>query len=93
MLLVQDPKLVLLDEPVAGMTRRERERTGELIQGIARHRSVLVVEHDMEVVRRFATTVTVLHAGKVLCEGPVGVVQRDRRVIEVYLGRAVTSSQ
>jgi urea transport system ATP-binding protein len=88
MLLVQEPRLLLLDEPVAGMTRRERERTGELLQAIAEHRSVLVVEHDMEFVRRFAKTVTVLHAGKLLCEGPVEEIQRDPRVIEVYLGRA-----
>jgi urea transport system ATP-binding protein len=84
MLLVQEPKLLLLDEPVAGMTRRERERTGELLQAIAQHRSVLVVEHDMEFVRRFAT---VLHTGKLLCEGPVEAIQTDPRVIEVYLGR------
>ena len=93
MLIVQEPKLLLLDEPVAGMTRHERERTGELLQALARHRSVLVVEHDMDFVRRFAATVTVLHAGKVLCEGPVGTVQRDPRVIEVYLGRAGVQSQ
>ncbi|HTN83209.1 MAG TPA: urea ABC transporter ATP-binding protein UrtD [Sorangium sp.] len=88
MLLVQQPKLLLLDEPVAGMTRRERDRTGELVQEIARHRSVLVVEHDMEFVRRYASTVTVLHAGRRLCEGPVEEVQGDAKVIEVYLGRA-----
>ncbi len=88
MLLIQKPKLLLLDEPVAGMTRRERDRTGELLQSIARERSVLVVEHDMEFVRRFAHTVTVLHTGKLLCEGPVEAVQNDPRVIEVYLGRA-----
>ncbi|MDC0677793.1 urea ABC transporter ATP-binding protein UrtD [Sorangium atrum] len=88
MLLVQQPKLLLLDEPVAGMTRRERDRTGELVQEIAKQRSVLVVEHDMEFVRRYASTVTVLHAGRRLCEGPVEEVQRDSKVIEVYLGRA-----
>lgn len=88
MLLIQQPKLLLLDEPVAGMTRRERERTGELLQAIAQQRSVLVVEHDMEFVRRFATTVTVLHTGKLLCEGPVEFVQNHPRVIEVYLGRS-----
>ncbi|WP_437934679.1 urea ABC transporter ATP-binding protein UrtD [Sorangium sp. So ce341] len=88
MLLVQQPKLLLLDEPVAGMTRRERDRTGELVQEIAKERSVLVVEHDMEFVRRYASTVTVLHAGRRLCEGPVEEVQRDAKVIEVYLGRA-----
>lgn len=87
MLLVQEPKLLLLDEPVAGMTRSDRNRTGELLQAIAQHRSVLVVEHDMDFVRRFATTVTVLHSGKKLCEGPVEIVQNDPKVIEVYLGR------
>lgn len=88
MLLVQEPKLLLLDEPVAGMTRRERDRTGELLQAITQERSVLVIEHDMDFVRRFASTVTVLHMGKMLCEGPVEAVQNDTRVIEVYLGRA-----
>ncbi|GAB4193812.1 MAG: urea ABC transporter ATP-binding protein UrtD [Roseiflexaceae bacterium] len=88
MLLIQQPKLLLLDEPVAGMTRRERDRTGDLLQAIARERAVLVVEHDMEFVRRFAQTVTVLHTGRMLCEGPVEQVQNDPRVIEVYLGRA-----
>lgn len=87
MLLMQDPKLLLLDEPVAGMTRRERNRTGELMQEISKHCSVLVVEHDMEFVRNFATTVSVLHMGKLLCQGPVQQVQSDPRVIEVYLGR------
>jgi urea transport system ATP-binding protein len=87
MLLAQEPKLLLLDEPVAGMTRRERERTGQLLESIARDRSTLVVEHDMEFVRQFARTVTVLHAGKVLCEGGMDQVQNDPRVIEVYLGR------
>jgi urea transport system ATP-binding protein len=86
MLLIQRPKLLLLDEPVAGMTRRERDRTGELLRQIAQDRSVLVVEHDMDFVRRFAHTVTVLHLGRLLCEGPVEAVQSDPRVIEVYLG-------
>jgi urea transport system ATP-binding protein len=86
MLLVQSPKLLLLDEPVAGMTRRERDHTGELLQRIANGRSILVVEHDMVFVRQFATTVTVLHMGRLLCEGPVEAVQCDPRVIEVYLG-------
>ena len=90
MLLVQEPQLLLLDEPVAGMTRRERERTGELLQAIAQARSVLVVEHDMEFVRQFARTVTVLHMGKVLSEGPMEVVQQDRQVINVYLGHGRT---
>jgi urea transport system ATP-binding protein len=87
MLLIQEPKLLLLDEPVAGMTRQERTRTGELLQKIAKDRAVAVVEHDMEFVRAFANTVTVLHMGKVLCEGPVEQVQSDARVVEVYLGR------
>jgi urea transport system ATP-binding protein len=87
MLLVQEPKLMLLDEPVAGMTRRERDHTGELLHRIAKNRSILVVEHDMVFVRQFATTVTVLHMGKLLCEGSVEKVQNDPHVIEVYLGR------
>ena len=87
MLLTQAPKLLLLDEPVAGMTRKERDHTGELIQRISKNRSVLVVEHDMVFVRQFASTVTVLHMGKLLCEGAVEMVQADEQVIEVYLGR------
>ena len=88
MLLVQEPKLILLDEPVAGMTRRERDHTGELLHRIqGGNRSILVVEHDMLFVRQFASTVTVLHMGGLLCEGHVEQVQSDERVIEVYLGR------
>ncbi|MBL7491788.1 urea ABC transporter ATP-binding protein UrtD [Frankia sp. AgB1.9] len=88
MLLAQDPRLLLLDEPVAGMTKDERERTGQLLQQIAREHTVVVIEHDMEFLRRFARLVTVLHEGKVLMEGTVAEVQADRRVQEVYLGRA-----
>lgn len=88
MLLVQEPRLLLLDEPVAGMTRQERNRTGELLQKIAQRCSVLVVEHDMEFMRNFASTVTVLHMGSLLCQGSVQEVQNDPQVIEVYLGRS-----
>jgi urea transport system ATP-binding protein len=87
MLLVQEPKLLLLDEPVAGMTRPERNHTGELLQRIAQRCSVLVVEHDMQFVRNFASQVTVLHLGKLLTQGPVEEVQSDPQVIEVYIGR------
>lgn len=88
MLLVQQPKLLLLDEPVAGMTRDERSKTGALLANIAAERTVLVVEHDMEFLRRFARTVTVMHEGRIICEGPVAQVQADPLVQEVYLGRS-----
>ena len=87
MVMAQDPELLLVDEPVAGMTDEETARTGELLESIAADRSVLVIEHDMEFVRQIARTVTVLHQGSVLCEGPVEHVQSDPRVLEVYLGR------
>ena len=87
MLVAQNPRLLLLDEPVAGMSPEERVRTGELLQGIARNHTVVVVEHDMAFLRRFASTVTVLHEGSVLCEGSVAEVQSDPKVQEVYLGR------
>ncbi|HLF94483.1 MAG TPA: urea ABC transporter ATP-binding protein UrtD [Planctomycetota bacterium] len=87
MLMMQDPKLLLLDEPVAGMSDEETEKTGDLILSIAKDRSVMVVEHDMEFVRRLKSKVTVLHEGKILCEGSMEKVQNDARVIEVYLGR------
>ena len=86
MVMAQDPELLLIDEPVAGMTEEETARTGELLESIATDRSVLVIEHDMEFVRQIARTVTVLHQGAVLCEGPVEQVQSDPRVLEVYLG-------
>ena len=87
MLLVQDPELLLVDEPVAGMTDAETEATGELLRGIARRRSVVVVEHDMEFVRGLGCKVTVLHEGSVLAEGSLEQVRNDQRVVEVYLGR------
>lgn len=87
MSIVQEPSLLLIDEPVAGMTGKEREKTGALLQSIAKNRSVLVVEHDMEFVRQIAKKVTVLHEGAILCEGSMRDIQNDPMVIEVYLGR------
>jgi urea transport system ATP-binding protein len=86
MLLMQDPELLLLDEPVAGMSPRERERTAELLTGVTAGRSTIVIEHDMAFVRMIAHTVTVMHQGKVLAEGSMDEIQADPRVIEVYLG-------
>jgi urea transport system ATP-binding protein len=87
MLLMQQPELLLVDEPVAGMTDAETEQTADLLRQIAQTRSVVVVEHDMEFVRALGTKVSVLHEGSVLSEGPLEAVQNDPRVIEVYLGR------
>ncbi len=87
MVMVQDPKLMLIDEPVAGMTKKETEKTAQLLQVIAGDRSLLVIEHDMEFVRQIAKKVTVLHEGTVLCEGPLEKIQSDPRVVEIYLGR------
>ncbi|HSE91701.1 MAG TPA: urea ABC transporter ATP-binding protein UrtD [Methylomirabilota bacterium] len=87
MVIAQEPELLLVDEPVAGMTDDETARTGELLLDIASDRAVLVIEHDMEFVRQIAGKVTVLHQGAVLCEGPVEQVQRDPRVLEVYVGQ------
>lgn len=86
MLLTQNPKLLLLDEPVAGMSPHEREQTAELLQRISRGKSVLVIEHDMDFVKRIAHKVTVLHQGRLLSEGTAAQVQTDPRVIDVYLG-------
>ncbi|MGW4234145.1 urea ABC transporter ATP-binding protein UrtD [Streptomyces sp. NPDC004980] len=88
MLLVQDVKLLLLDEPVAGMSHEEREATGELLRRVSEDHTVVVIEHDMDFMRSFARSVSVLHAGKVLSEGTVAEVQADPRVQEVYLGSA-----
>lgn len=93
MLLAQDPRLLLLDEPVAGMSKPERKKTGELLHEIAKTKTVLVVEHDMEFLREFASVVTVMHEGHVLCEGDVATVQADPTVQEVYLGRGRTAPE
>ncbi|GAC1328205.1 MAG: urea ABC transporter ATP-binding protein UrtD [Beijerinckiaceae bacterium] len=87
MLLAQDPKLLLVDEPVAGMTDSETAQTAVLLKAIAKDHSVIVVEHDMDFVRELGVKVTVLHEGSVLAEGPLDVVSADPRVVEVYLGR------
>lgn len=86
MLLMQDPELLLLDEPVAGMSAREREQTAELLNGISKGRSIVVIEHDMAFVRMIAHKGTVLHQGKLLAEGSMDEVQSDERVKDVYLG-------
>ncbi len=86
MLLIQDPQLLMLDEPVAGMSVKEREQTAALLNKISEGRSVLVIEHDMEFVERIAHKVTVLHQGKILASGDMHHVQSDPKVIEVYLG-------
>jgi urea transport system ATP-binding protein len=87
MLLMQEPKLLLLDEPVAGMSDEETERTGELFLSLAGRHSLVVVEHDMAFIEKIARKVTVLHEGSVLAEGAMDQVQNDPKVIEVYLGR------
>ena len=86
MLLMQEPELVMLDEPVAGMSPAEREQTGALIQRICKGRCIIVIEHDMEFVSRIAHKVTVLHLGKILAEGSMEQVQNNPKVIDVYLG-------
>jgi urea transport system ATP-binding protein len=86
MLLMQDPLLLLVDEPVAGMTHQEMDRTAELLLSLEGKHSVVVVEHDMDFVRSIAKRVTVLHQGSVLAEGSMDEVQNDPRVVEVYLG-------
>jgi urea transport system ATP-binding protein len=86
MLLMQEPELLMLDEPIAGMSARERELTAELLKRICKNRAVIVIEHDMEFVKQIAHKVTVMHQGKILAEGPMEKVQADERVIDVYLG-------
>ena len=87
MLLGQDPDLLLVDEPVAGLTDEETELTADLLKSLAGQNTVLVIDHDMEFIRRLESPVTVLHQGQVLCEGEMKTVQNDPRVIEVYLGQ------
>ncbi len=87
MLLAQEPRLLLVDEPAAGMTLAEREQTTALLVNLARTRAVVVVEHDMEFVRRLNCKVTVLHEGAVLAEGSLDHVTKNQDVIDVYLGR------
>jgi urea transport system ATP-binding protein len=86
MLLMQEPELLLVDEPVAGMTPQETDRTAALLKSLAGEHTVIVVEHDMDFVRSIARRVTVLHEGRVLSEGDMDHVQNDQRVIDVYLG-------
>jgi urea transport system ATP-binding protein len=86
MLLIQDPALLMLDEPVAGMSVSERKKTAELLHRVIEHRSVLVIEHDMGFVEDIAHKVTVLHQGKVISEGSIAHVKADPKVVEVYLG-------
>ena len=87
MLLMQQPELLLVDEPVAGMTDAETEKTALLLKDIAQHSAVVVVEHDMDFIRALGVRVTVLHEGSVLAEGSLDSVQNNQRVIDVYLGR------
>ena len=87
MLLAQEPKLLLIDEPAAGMTDQETADTADLLRDIARTKAVIVVEHDMTFVRDLGVKVTCLHEGAVLAEGPIDAVSADERVVEVYLGR------
>ena len=86
MLLMQEPELLMLDEPIAGMSVRERELTAELLRRICKGRAMIVIEHDMDFVKRIADKVTVMHQGKILAEGPMDKVQADPKVIDVYLG-------
>ena len=87
MLVAQSPDLLLVDEPVAGLTDEETEKVGDLLLALSKSHSIMVIEHDMEFVRQIARQVTVLHQGSVLCEGSMDEVQNDPRVIEVYLGK------
>ncbi|ARK32770.1 urea ABC transporter ATP-binding protein UrtD [Halalkalibacter krulwichiae] len=87
MVMMQKPDLLLLDEPIAGMTEEEEEKTGELLLKLKQKCTIIVVEHDMDFVRKFAERVTVMHEGRLLCNGSMAEVQANERVMEVYLGR------
>jgi urea transport system ATP-binding protein len=91
MVLMQEPDIILLDEPIAGMSKKERTKTGELITQIAKEHAVLIVEHDMDFVKEYADVVTVMHEGQLLFEGSMEQVQSNATVREVYLGRKVES--
>ena len=91
MLMISEPKLMLLDEPVAGMTRSEANRTAEMLRSLAANRAILLVEHDMEFVREIADNVTVMDQGSVIAEGNMMQIQNDRKVREVYLGAEKSS--
>lgn len=93
MLLVQDAKVMFLDETVAGMSHEERDATGELLRRIGKERTTVIIEHDMDFVRNFADMVTVMHAGKVLAEGTLTEIQSNTRVQDVYLGRSATAME
>ena len=86
MLLVQEPELMLLDEPVAGMSVSEREATAKLLKRLAKERSIIIIEHDMDFVERIANRVTVLHMGKILAEGNMAEIKQNETVQNVYLG-------
>ncbi len=86
MLLMQEPELIMLDEPVAGMSSSEREQTAELLKRICIGRSIIIIEHDMEFVSRIAHKVTVLHLGKIIAEGTMQEIQNNPTVVDVYLG-------
>ena len=91
MVVAAQPDVILLDEPTAGMTREETARTGRLVRALGEHASVIVVEHDMEFVRRLGAPVTMFHEGKVFARGSIDELRRDERVLDIYLGRGAVA--
>ena len=87
MLVGQNPDLLLVDEPVAGLTDEETDMTADLLKSLSGDHTILVIDHDMEFIRRLDSPISVLHQGSVICEGPMETIKQDSRVIEVYLGR------